>query len=95
TLGSSDTAAGSAAGSGPYSGEAELSYHHAGERVLSYDRVYVPEQLRGGGHGGKLVRYAMEYAQENGYRIIPACSFVASFVKRHPEFQDSVAPDTQ
>ncbi|MDA3951795.1 MAG: GNAT family N-acetyltransferase [Spirochaeta sp.] len=70
--------------------EAELLYRELDERTLEYSHTFVPPALRGNGAGGKVVRAAMEYARENGYRVRPSCSFVAAFVDRHPEYQEIV-----
>ena len=43
--------------------------------------------LRGHGVGEKLVRQALEWAREEGLRVIPSCWFVDTVVRRHPEYE--------
>ena len=52
--------------------------------------TYVPPPLRGQGIAEKLVRVALEYARDQRLRVVPACSYVAAFIRRHPEFQPLV-----
>jgi hypothetical protein len=51
-------------------------------------RTFVPEAQRGRGIGGRLTRRALEHARDTGRRVVPTCSFVASFIDRHPEFEE-------
>ena len=49
--------------------------------------TFVPPHLRGRGLAEQLVRAALHDAQERGLRVMPACSYVATFIERHPEFR--------
>jgi predicted GNAT family acetyltransferase len=59
------------------------------EMIMTH--TYVPPQLRGQGIAEKIVRVALEYARSQRLRVVPACSYVAAFIKRHPEFHPLVA----
>ena len=73
---------------------AYLSYTQDGGRVV-LDHTYVPDALRGRGLAGVLARAALEEARQRGWKVVPQCSFVATYIERHPEFKDLVArPDT-
>jgi predicted GNAT family acetyltransferase len=65
---------------------AVCEYQREGNQMV-FTHTYVPTELRGRGIAQKLVRVALEYAQQHGYRIVPACSYVDVFVKRSPEFR--------
>lgn len=54
--------------------------------VLTFTHTYVPPELRGRGIAEKLVRAALEYARAEHFRVIPACSYVATFIRRHREY---------
>ena len=68
-----------------------LSYHRVGEKVLDFRSTLVPPHLRGKGVGTELVRQALDWARQEGYQVIPSCSFVARFLEDNPEYQDLVA----
>ncbi len=53
--------------------------------------TYTPDNLRGRGLAGEVVRTALEAARTNGKTVVPVCWYVDGFIQRHPEFQDLVA----
>ncbi len=68
-----------------------------GMAVCSYDRfrgvlnlvhTEVPRDSRHRGVAGALVRHALDWAREQGLRVRPSCSYVAAYMRRHPETQD-------
>ncbi len=59
-------------------------------RQMVFTHTYVPTELRGRGIAQKLVRAALDYAREENYRVVPACSYVDAFIARHGEFQPLV-----
>jgi predicted GNAT family acetyltransferase len=46
--------------------------------------------LRGRHIAHDIVQFALDYALENGYLIIPSCSFVQHYLDHHPEYQQLV-----
>ncbi|MBD9368117.1 GNAT family N-acetyltransferase [Xanthomonas sp. XNM01] len=69
--------------------EAELTYRQSGERMV-IDHTGVPAQIGGRGIAGRLVQVALEYARARGWRVVPACSYAATWIERHPEYQGLV-----
>lgn len=68
---------------------AVAEYRLEGERVV-FTHTFVPPELRGQGVAEKLVRAALEDARRAGRRVVPQCSYVALFIRRHREFQPLV-----
>ncbi|MCP5229449.1 phosphoenolpyruvate--protein phosphotransferase [Accumulibacter sp.] len=66
---------------------ASVSYLFEGDRVI-LNRTFVPDELRGHGIAAELVRFALNEARQRHWKIVPRCSYVASFIERHPEFAD-------
>ncbi len=54
-----------------------------------FTHTEVPPQDEGKGVGARIVKAALEDTRKQGFRIVPACSFVAAYVRRHPEFDDA------
>ncbi len=54
---------------------AKLTYRKEGENLYFESTVVSPE-LRGQGIAGKLFDAGVEYARENGYKIVPICSYI-------------------
>lgn len=65
----------------------ELDYNlHDG--VMTITHTGVPEQVGGRGIAGELVRTAFETARQEGWRVVPACSYAQVWMTRHPEYAD-------
>ena len=52
------------------------------KKVLVVSTTYVPESQRGKGIAGKLSAKLVEYADQNGYRIYPLCSYTQKYLQR-------------
>lgn len=58
--------------------------------TLTYDHTIVPQSLGGRGVGTALVKRALDFAHEQNKKVIPQCSFVSAYIKKHPDYQDLV-----
>ncbi len=65
--------------------------------VLDYERrdgvmvithTVVPEAIGGRGIAAQLTRFALEHARAAGWKVVPACSYAATFLQRHGEYAD-------
>ncbi len=45
----------------------------------------VPPAVGGRGIAAELVRVALAWADEHGYKVEPSCSYVEAYMRRHPE----------
>ena len=64
-----------------------ISYKERDDKLV-YDHTIVPPQLGGRGVGSALVKKALDYARENNKKVVPQCSFVASYIDKNPEYKD-------
>ena len=69
-------------------GLAVAVYREQGDRAI-FTHTEVPTADEGKGIGARLVRAALDDARQRGFKIVPACRFVAAFVRRHPEYNDA------
>lgn len=60
------------------------------EDVLFIDYVESPPQLRGQGLGSKFMTALMDHVRAEGLKASPICSYAASWLKRHNEYDDLV-----
>lgn len=51
----------------------------------------VPSAVGGRGIAAALVRAALEHARAEGLKVVPACSYVDVYMRRHPETLDLLA----
>lgn len=66
----------------------ELKYLKLNETTLDFKSTFVPVQLRGSGIAAELVKYGIEFAQKNGYKIFPTCSYVKTYFEKHPQYSE-------
>jgi len=52
----------------------------------------VPKELEGRGIAAKMTRVALEYARSQKLEVVPACSYTATFMAKHPEYNDLLPP---
>jgi predicted GNAT family acetyltransferase len=62
-------------------------YRQQGNSLI-FTHTEVPPADEGKGHASKLVKEALEDTRRRGLEIVPACSFVVAYVRRHPEYRD-------
>jgi len=54
---------------------------------MIFTHTYVPPELRGQGIAEQIVRFALSDARVRGFQVTAACSYVARFIERNPEFK--------
>jgi len=52
------------------------------KKIIVVSTTYVPESQRGKGIAGKLSAKLVEFADENGYKIYPLCSYTQKYLER-------------
>ena len=67
--------------------KAVAEYEMEGDRMI-FTHTFVPETLRGHGLAADLVRTGLEFARSEKKKVLPRCSYVEVYLKRHPEFGD-------
>jgi predicted GNAT family acetyltransferase len=65
-------------------------YVRNNDRMI-FTHTFVPAELRGRGIAEKIVRAALADARTQKLKVTPACSYVARFIDRHPEYRELIA----
>ena len=65
--------------------------YQRGDGIISLVHTGVPAAIGGRGVAAALVRAALDYARAEGLKVVPACSYVAAYFKRHPQDADLLA----
>ncbi|OOG52618.1 GNAT family N-acetyltransferase [Rhodanobacter sp. B05] len=66
--------------------ECELDYTLAAA-VMTITHTGVPPAVGGRGVASALVQAAFEAARREGWKVVPACSYAAVWIGRHPEYR--------
>jgi predicted GNAT family acetyltransferase len=69
-------------------GDTAVAYYRIDNGVMVFTSTQTPPRLRGQGVASELIRNALEFARARGLKVQADCSFVADYVRRHPEFAD-------
>jgi predicted GNAT family acetyltransferase len=65
----------------------ELDYTLSGG-TMTITHTGVPAEVGGRGIASALVAAAMAAARDEGWKVIPACSYAVAWMQRHPEYDD-------
>jgi predicted GNAT family acetyltransferase len=63
---------------------AVLDYTLAGD-VMTITHTGVPHAISGRGIAADLMRAALNAARSAGWKVNPACSYAAAYMRRHPD----------
>lgn len=66
---------------------AVISYRERGNTIV-IEHTYVPPAMRGKGIAADLTHDVLLEARRLGWKIVPDCSFVETYIQRNPEFID-------
>ncbi len=58
--------------------------------TITFTHTAVPDALSGRGIAGELAKHALGHARTQNLRVVPQCSYMASYIQRHSEYQDLV-----
>ena len=65
----------------------KLDYMQDGNTIVM-THVGVHPEHRGQGVAGKLTEVALEYAKEKSFRVIPMCPYIATYIRRNPQYEE-------
>jgi uncharacterized protein len=72
--------------------DGELAYleYRWHKQALALMHTFVPESLEGKGLASGLAKFALEYAKSSNLKVLVYCPFVATYLKRHPEYNSII-----
>jgi predicted GNAT family acetyltransferase len=71
--------------------DAQIHFVPTGEELIIVDHTIVSDSLRGQHVGEALVKKIVEFAREEGKKVVPLCPFAKSQFDRHEEYDDVLA----
>lgn len=69
-----------------------VQYHRRGSGLINLIHTEVGDKFQGAGLAGELARFSLDAAREEKRAVLPSCSYIASWIKRHPGYADLVPP---
>jgi predicted GNAT family acetyltransferase len=67
-----------------------IDYRRSGN-VVTMIHTEVPVALNGHGIGSALAKGALELVRQRNETVVPQCSFIRSYIERHPDYEELVA----
>jgi predicted GNAT family acetyltransferase len=67
-----------------------IDYKQKGDKVYLI-HTEVPAELRGKGVAEAIVEKVFNYLEEHNLKMVPLCTYVGSYLKRHPEWNRLLA----
>ena len=64
-------------------------YSHRGGRLI-FRHTEIDKAFEGRGLGSKLAQGVLDAARDGGHPVVPLCPFIASYIEKHPEYEDLV-----
>jgi len=61
---------------------------------LTFFHTEVDDRFEGQGIGSRLVSGVMDVLRDNDLRIVPRCSFIRGYMRKHPETHDLLVEGT-
>jgi uncharacterized protein len=59
--------------------------------TLYIDYVFAPPELRGKGAAGQFMMNLMDVVRAEKLKVVPICSYAASWLQRHSDYHDLVS----
>ena len=60
--------------------------------VVTFTHTDVPTALSGKGVGSRLAKGALDAVRAAGLKVVAKCPFIATYLKKHPEYDDLQTP---
>jgi predicted GNAT family acetyltransferase len=67
------------------------SWYRLQGNVITFTHTEVPRALEGKGIGSRLAKGALDAVRAAGLKVVALCPFIATYIKRHREYQDLLA----
>lgn len=71
-----------------------VAAYRLGDDVITFTHTGVDAPHERQGIGGTLAQFALDDARRRNLQVRPRCSFIRSWIERHPDYADLVAPDS-
>lgn len=69
---------------------AHIAYCMRGEGTIDLVHTEVEPEHEGKGLASRIAKFALDDARARGLKVIPSCSYIDGWVKKHPEYADLV-----
>ena len=72
--------------------EVAKAWYRRQGNVVTFTHTDVPTALSGKGVGSRLAKGALDAVRAAGLKVVAKCPFIATYLKKHPEYDDLQTP---
>jgi predicted GNAT family acetyltransferase len=69
---------------------AEIVYRMHGPGTIDLVHTEVKPEFEGQGLASKIATFALDDARKRGLKVIPSCSYIQGFLRKHPDYANLV-----
>jgi len=76
-----------------FDGDKKIAYvtlRKENDKIVCLDKVFVDPEFRGQGIAAQIMDHTATHFAQKGITMKPVCSYAHIWLKRHPQFDDSV-----
>ena len=73
---------------------AKIEYSNKSGKIFLI-HTEIPEELSGRGIASHLAKEAFKIIEKEKLTLVPMCSFIKTYIRKHPEYMELVAPGIQ
>jgi predicted GNAT family acetyltransferase len=73
-------------------GERAVLDYSLADGVMTITHTSVPRSIEGRGIAAQLMREGLSAARNNGWRVVPVCSYAVAYLEKHPDEAPSDGP---
>ena len=70
---------------------AHVDYRMRGEGTIDLIHTEVAPGHEGQGLASRIAQFALDDARSRGLKVVASCSYIAGYVRKHPEYGDLLA----
>lgn len=70
---------------------AHILYRMHGPGTIELVHTEVEKEFEGKGLASRIVKFALDDARARNLKVIPSCSYVAGWLAKHPEYENTLA----
>lgn len=74
---------------------AGVAVYRRDDDTLMFTHTEIDPRFEGQGYGSRLAQLVLDDARSQGASVVPACEFLANYMRRHPDTLDLLAPDVR
>jgi uncharacterized protein len=68
-----------------------IAWRMHGDDTIDLVHTEVAGEYEGRGLASKIAKFALDDARKRGLKVLPTCSYIAGWIRKHPDYEDLVA----